>query len=125
MCMFTLLIIFIIICIFVLGIASYRIIKFDDFITIKDLMYTIVLLISIIFGIICLCIPSLVNIFWLYVILSSIISGILDSFDLKFLYKEIFTIRKTIKWILQIVNINVYLLQQKLENEINYEQQKI
>ena len=95
--MFTLLIIFIIICIFVLGIASYTIIKFDDFITIRDLMYTIVLLVSIIFGIICLFIPSLVNIFWFYVILSSIISGILDSFDPKFLYKEIFTIRKTIK----------------------------
>ena len=47
-------------------------------------------------------------------ILVSIISGILDSFDPKFLYKEIFTIHKTIKWILQIVRINVYLLKQKI-----------
>ena len=93
--MFTLLIIFIIICIFVLGITSYTINKFGDFITIRDLLYTIVLLVDIIFGIICLCISSLVNIFWLYVILSSIISCILDSFDPKFLYKELFTIRKT------------------------------
>ena len=93
--MFTLLISYIIICMFVLGILSFIIIKSEDFITIRDVMYTIVLLISIIFGIICLFIPSLITIYWLTVIISFIISGILDSFDPKILYKELFTIRKT------------------------------
>lgn len=93
--MFILLISYIIICLFVLGISSFTIIKFNNFITIKDLMYTIVLLISIIFGIICLFIPSLITIYWLTVIISCVISGILDSFDPKILYKELFTIRKT------------------------------
>ena len=93
--MFTLLIIYIIICLFVLGISSFTIIKFNNFITIKDLMYTIVLLISIIFGIICLFIPSLITIYWLTVIISCVISGILDSFDPIWLYKDLFKIHKT------------------------------
>lgn len=93
--MFILLISYIILCMFVLGIVSFTIIKSENFITIKDLIYIIELLISIIFGIICLFIPSLITIYWLTVIISFIISGILDSFDPKILYKELFTIRKT------------------------------